>query len=91
LIDKPLAWTFDILPSGRSLGHSLLFAIVLGGGVWIVMQRYNWNTEAIAFFMGHLSHVVVDVLPAIRDGMWERLQSILWPIFPVYEYPNELD
>ncbi len=91
LIDKPLAWSFGILPSGRSLGHSLLFAVLFGIVVWIIGRRYMRRSEAIAFLVGHLSHVIVDVLPAVHAGQWDRLGSLLWPVTPAYQYPGEMD
>jgi len=91
LIDKPLAWTFGILPSGRSLGHSILFVVVISVGVWLIGRRYNRRSEGIALLAGYVSHVVVDVLPAVRAGQWDRLGSLLWPITPAYQYPGEMD
>lgn len=91
LIDKPLAWTFGILPSGRSLGHSLLFAVVLGAIVWTLRRQYNRRSAAGAFLIGHLSHVVADVLPAVRATQWRQVGALLWPVVPVYQYPGELD
>lgn len=91
LVDKPLAWTFGVLPSGRSLGHSLLFVVLLGAVVWNVGRRYDRRPAAVAFLIGHLSHVVVDVLPAVRAGQWEIVGALLWPLLPVYQYPGELN
>jgi membrane-bound metal-dependent hydrolase YbcI (DUF457 family) len=91
LIDKPLAWTFEILPSGRSLGHSLLFAALLGAVVWTLGKRYDRRPAALAFLIGYLTHVIVDVLPAVRAGQWEIVGTLLWPVLPAYVYPGELD
>jgi membrane-bound metal-dependent hydrolase YbcI (DUF457 family) len=91
LIDKPLAWTFGVLPSGRSLGHSLVFFVLLGLVVWWLGRRYGRRTEAGAFLLGYLLHVIVDVLPALIAGQWIRASSLLWPLVPAYEYPGELD
>jgi|AntDeeMetagen285_2_1112576.scaffolds.fasta_scaffold02332_6 membrane-bound metal-dependent hydrolase YbcI (DUF457 family) len=91
LIDKPLAWTFGVLPSGRSLGHSLLFAVLLGAVVWALGKRYNRRPAVVALLIGYLSHVIVDVLPAVRAGQWEIIGALLWPVLPVYQYPGELD
>ena len=91
LIDKPLAWTFRILPSGRSLGHSLLFAVALGAVVWELGRRYDHRPAAGAFLVGHLSHIVADVLPAVRATQWWQVGALLWPIVPAYQYPRELD
>jgi len=63
LIDKPLAWSLGILPSGRSLGHSLLFAVLLTIVVWVVAQRYDRQREVSALMVGHLLHVLADSTP----------------------------
>ena len=91
LIDKPLAWTFGLIPSGRSLGHSLVFLAVLAAIAWVLATRYDRRVEGLAFIGGYLSHVLVDVLPAAMAGEWAKLGSLLWPITPVYEYPDETD
>jgi hypothetical protein len=91
LIDKPLSWTFGFLPSGRSLGHSLLFAIILGIVAWYAGQRFDRQTEAGAFASGHLLHVLTDFSPAVIDGQWSKLGSLLWPVIPAYQYPGETD
>lgn len=44
LIDKPLSWTFSILPSGRSFGHSLLI-LALVGVVLTVFARWQLNRQ----------------------------------------------
>ena len=55
LIDKPLVWTLVLLPSGRSLGHSLLVL------VYTLATRYRNPEWGSAFAIGALSHAVVDV------------------------------
>jgi hypothetical protein len=91
LIDKPLSWTFGILPSGRSMGHSLVFATLLGIVVWYVVRQYDRRTEAVAFFCGHLLHIVGDALPIVLAGRWERLGMVLWPVIPAYQSSGEPD
>ncbi|MCG1007638.1 metal-dependent hydrolase [Halorubrum lacusprofundi] len=91
LIDKPLAWSLGILPSGRSLGHSLLFAVLLTIVVWVVAQRYDRQREVSALMVGHLLHVLADSTPALIAGNWEELGSLLWPLTPVYQYTGEMD
>lgn len=91
LIDKPLAWSLGVLPSGRSLGHSLLFAAALGVVVWLVARRYDRQREGNALLLGHLSHVIVDATPALISGNWEEAGVLLWPITPAYQYPDEMD
>lgn len=91
LIDKPLAWRFGLIPSGRSLAHSLLFLAVLAAVAWALAARYDRRLEASAFVGAALSHVLADMLPAALGGEWARLGALLWPITPVYQYPDELD
>lgn len=91
LIDKPLAWTFGFLPSGRSLGHSLLFVLALGAGIWLLARRYDRRPEAGAFIFGHLTHIGADLTPAVLVKDWAPLGALLWPLTPAYQYPGELD
>lgn len=68
LIDKPLALV-GVLESGRSLGHSFLFAvplILLFGGI---SQWRSGNTgPATAFGIGHLSALLGDGVPQFFQG-----------------------
>lgn len=91
LIDKPLAWTVSLLPSGRSLGHSLLVALLIGVIAWRLAQRYDRQPEAGAFLLGHLAHIVADITPAVIARDWEPLGALLWPLTPAYQYPGEMD
>lgn len=45
LIDKPLAWTFAVLPTGRSLGHSVLTLGVLALILVVLARRYDRVTS----------------------------------------------
>ena len=91
LVDKPLAWRFGVIPSGRSLAHSLLFLAVLAAVAWALAARSDRRLEASAFVGAYLSHVLADVFPAALAGEWAKLGSLLWPITPVYQYPDEMD
>ncbi|WP_321162973.1 metal-dependent hydrolase [Halorubrum sp. T3] len=91
LIDKPLAWRFGLIPSGRSLAHSLLFLAALAAIVWALAAQYDRRLEGSAFLGAYLSHVLADMFPAAMAGEWARLGALLWPITPVYEYPDEMD
>lgn len=91
LIDKPLAWTFGPIPSGRSLAHSLVFLAGLSAIVWVLTTRYDRRLEGSAFIGSYLSHLLADMLPAALAGEWAKLGAVLWPITPVYRYTDELD
>lgn len=89
LIDKPLAWTLAVLPSGRSLGHSLLVLVPLVLVV-VVAVRDRGPEWAGALAIGVLSHAVVDVLPALVRGELAYTTSLVWPLLPPPPY-NERD
>jgi len=85
LVDKPLSWWLTVLPSGRSLAHSLLvlapiFAVVLLVG-WATDER----PVAVAFVVGYLTHLAGDgVDPLVVEGEW-RGGFLLWPVVPAPE------
>lgn len=82
LIDKPLAWVFGILPSGRSLAHSLLFAVPAIVAVSVTGFLARRPRIAPAFAIGYLSHLAGDVAyPLITEGDL-RIEFLLWPLVP---------
>jgi len=91
LVDKPLSWTLGILPSGRSLGHSILLALVIALTLRYAGRTFDRRTEAGAFFTGYLLHIIADMSPFVVSGEWEKLGSVLWPLVPAYQYPGESD
>lgn len=86
LIDKPLGTGLDVLPSGRSLAHSLLFAFVLGIIVWTLANQYDRQLEGTAFVAGHSLHLVGDTIPVAIAGRWEQGGFLLWPLVPASQY-----
>lgn len=86
LVDKPLAWTLTLLPSGRSLAHSLLFALPLIGIVLLVAHRSGKLQYGGAFAVGYLSHLPGDVLYPLAFGDGPSLNLLLWPLLPVDAY-----
>ncbi|MFC7166012.1 metal-dependent hydrolase [Halospeciosus flavus] len=96
LVDKPLAWTFGVLPSGRSFAHSLLVAAVVIGVAYWVASRRGHAESAVAFGVGYISHSLVDLGPEVVWGLvqgdWGQLQwttYLLWPILSAPPYPND--
>lgn len=80
LIDKPLSWGLALLPSGRSLGHSLLFAlllVVLVGAVTVAARRREFG---LAFGIGYLSHLAGDVAYPLFVKGELRLGFLFWPL-----------
>lgn len=45
LVDKPLSWTFALLPTGRSLGHSLVTFALLAGVLIALARWYDPQSE----------------------------------------------
>jgi hypothetical protein len=80
LIDKPLAWTFDTLASGRSFAHSLLITTVVIVLVVVIAARRDRTTIAFAFGVGYLSHLVTDAIFPLIRGEYGELAYLGWPI-----------
>ncbi|MDL0138004.1 metal-dependent hydrolase [Halobacterium salinarum] len=96
LIDKPLAWTVPVLPSGRSLAHSLLTAGGILAACYYVSQRFNRTDVCAAFGIGYLTHIFGDLGPRVIGGLltgdFTQLQwatYLLWPLLPAPPYPND--
>ncbi|MFC6827230.1 metal-dependent hydrolase [Halopelagius fulvigenes] len=84
LVDKPLAWTLSVLPSGRSFAHSLIFGTVLVGLAAALLRRLDFDGGG-AFAVGYYSHLVGDVLIPLSTGDFEKLGFLLWPVLSVPE------
>ncbi|WP_255170501.1 metal-dependent hydrolase [Natrononativus amylolyticus] len=80
LVDKPLAWSLNVLPGGRTLGHSLFFAALLIPAAYAVAIRLERRDVATAFVIGHLSHLLADVPPAALRGELSGAGFLLWPL-----------
>ena len=86
LIDKPLAWTLDILPNGRSLGHSLFVVGVALTIVWYVASHFERESLATAFSTGVLTHLFGDALYPLVQGEFYYIGFLAWPLIPPVEY-----
>lgn len=85
LVDKPLAWQFAVLPTGRSLAHSLLVLIPLVILVAGLAIRFGYPAAGIAFGIGTISHPIVDAAPALwRDDT--SVDFLFYPITAVEPY-----
>ncbi|ELY62802.1 metal-dependent hydrolase [Natrinema versiforme] len=88
LIDKPFAWTFGVLPGGRTLTHSVFVAALLLPAVYSLTLRVNRPDIGTAFAIGHASHLLTDVPPsAILSGDFSATTFLFWPVLepPAYE------
>ena len=88
LIDKPLAWTFALLPSGRSLAHSLFFAGLAVLAVRALARRYRQPGLAAAFAIGYLSHLLTDAISPLWTGDFASLAYLVWPLLPMHDEPT---
>lgn len=89
LIDKPLAWWVSILPGGRTLGHSLVFAVPLMIVLVLIARRFDAVSHVIAFAVGYASHLVGDLWYAIAVGNYWELNILLWPLTPTVLYDSQ--
>ena len=96
LVDKPLAWSFTLLPSGRSFAHSLLTAALVLGIVYWLARRHQRDEVAVAFGISYLSHSLVDLGPEVVVGLLQGDLSylqwttyLLWPLLPAPPYPSD--
>jgi len=88
LIDKPLAWQFAVLPSGRSLAHSLVFAVPLCLAVVAVAWYRSHPEVGAAFAVGYATHLFGDVYMALYYWRVEEFTFLLWPVLPPYPYDD---
>lgn len=96
LIDKPLAWSLAVLPSGRSLAHSLLVAAVVLGVAYRMVRRRSREEVVAAFGVGWVAHSLADLGPEVVSGLLrgdlEQLTwttYLLWPVLPSPPYPMD--
>ena len=81
LIDKPLSWTFHVLPSGLSLAHSLLFAVPASVSVFLVAWWRNVSHVGAAFAIGYFSHLLGDAIYPYLLGRALPPRFLLWPLY----------
>ncbi|WP_247000045.1 metal-dependent hydrolase [Halosolutus gelatinilyticus] len=85
LIDKP-PWLLGAVDVGRTVGHSLLFAIPAVVAVWLLARRRGHDRLGVAFAIGYCSHVATDVPWHVLAGDYRELGFLLWPITPMPPY-----
>lgn len=80
LIDKPLAWQFNLFLSGHAVAHSIFAAVLVSAAVLWLAWRRGRSRIGIAFGVGYLLHLFGDVFPHyLRTGTLP-LHRVLWPI-----------
>ena len=88
LVDKPLAWSFHVLPAGRSLAHSLITATLLLGFVGLLAREWEKVPLATAFGVGYISHLVTDAIGPLLAGDYAYTYYLLWPLLPLPPYDS---
>lgn len=83
LVDKPLAWTFHVLPNARSLAHSLFFTALVVGLVAVFARRVGRPRLAPAVAIGYLSHLAGDVIYSLVWSGGASPGYLLWPLLDV--------
>lgn len=86
LVDKLLAWYFDILPAARSLTHSALVAVPLSIAVLLGTSYHDRPDWGVAFAVGYMSHLFGDALPQLIERDYQSLTFLLWPVLPLPDY-----
>ncbi|MFT4946596.1 MAG: hypothetical protein ACI8TL_000832 [Natronomonas sp.] len=86
LIDKPLAWGVQLLPSGRSAAHSVFALVLVSGAVWVLARKHGRREAGIAFPIGYGSHLASDAVVPLYHGAYDELGYLLWPLSSAPEY-----
>lgn len=80
IVDKPLAWTFGVLPSGRMFMHSILLAIPLVVAVLLAAYWTGRLSYGVVFTYGHLTHIAGDFYPILTYGTeYYYYPNLFWP------------
>jgi len=87
LLDKPLAYTWPVLPAGRSLGHSLFLALPACLGVLLLARRARPVTArvGVAAVVGYLTHLLGDSVYPLLATDPRALSFLAWPLLSLPE------
>ncbi|WP_117595244.1 metal-dependent hydrolase [Haloprofundus halophilus] len=80
LVDKPLSWTFGVVPTGYGLAHSVFLVPVFAVAALLLAKRLGGVMWGAAFVVGHLSHLVGDVIYPLVEGDALSFDPLLWPL-----------
>ena len=104
LIDKPFAWTVPVLPTGRSLAHSLLVVGPVLAAAYVLARRRDRASRGtdpaaaerrrattplvVAFAVGTVAHSVGDALYPLVGLEFEHTRFLLWPALSLTRYDD---
>jgi len=81
LVDKPLAWSFGVIPSGRMIAHSFVLAVPLVLFVLLLAHRQERLGYGLGFGWGYLLHLAADFSPVLVLGAdYYFFPNMFWPI-----------
>lgn len=83
LLDKPLAWSLEVFPSGLSVGHSLVFLVAASAVATVVGIRIGRIDLSAAFAIGLISHLLGDILFAVLLDSPVTYELVLWPFVEI--------
>lgn len=83
LVDKPLGWGTEILPSGVSFAHSYLVGVPLVVLVYLLARRRGVPRFGVAFATGYLLHTPCDILARYMLNGEVIVGALLWPLTSV--------
>lgn len=79
LIDKPLAWQFDLFATGHAFAHSVFVAVPLSVAVMLFAYRRGSPRYGLAFGIGYPLHLFADVFPQYIFTGELRFHRVFWP------------
>lgn len=79
LVDKPLAWAFDVFAAGYAVGHSAFVAVPVGVAVAALSRRRGRPRLGVAAVVGYWTHLAGDVLAAVVFSRPYTYERVLWP------------
>lgn len=82
LVDKPLAWTFEVMPYGRAAAHSL---VVLAGAAVLVLVGLRSVRVGVPLLAGWTTHLVGDIVYPLADGAVGEVTFLAWPLVALPE------
>ena len=87
LVDKPLAHTVGLLPTGRVFMHSLPFALPLSALVLAYAQQTGRRRLGGAFVFAYFSHLLADHYQTLLAQPPRIPSNLLWPLVPAARKP----
>ncbi|SEV92989.1 metal-dependent hydrolase [Halobacterium jilantaiense] len=81
LVDKPLAWTFEVMPYGRAAAHSLL---VLAAAA-VVLAVLRSVSVGVPLLVGWAAHILGDVVYPLAEGAVGDVTFLAWPLLALPE------